>query len=204
MKTSPARTETVERINFLIFAYVGLVLMLMQGLVYRRLVHRFGEVRFLRAGLVFMALGLVGGVLVLLYRVPLEELGGPGDLVAEGWVLLHMILAHAVLLACGLAVMTVAVIGFALLTPSVQALISRRSDPNRQGEVLGVNQSAAALARILGPFVGLSLFDVAATHFLPYAFGAGLLVVVLLLSLRIHQAPGELAAAAGPPAGLAE
>ena len=40
-------------------------------------------------------------------------------------------------------------IGAPFLTPSVQALISRRSDPERQGEVLGVNQSFSALARIL-------------------------------------------------------
>ena len=45
--------------------------------------------------------------------------------------------------------LTAAVIGFAFLTPSAQALVSRRSDPEKQGEVLGVNQSAAALARIL-------------------------------------------------------
>jgi DHA1 family tetracycline resistance protein-like MFS transporter len=165
-----ARDTPTERINFLIFAYIGLVLMLMQGFVYRRLVHRFGEVRFLRAGLVFMTLGLAGAVFVLLVRPDMER---------------------APLLGLGLVVMTVAVIGFALLTPSIQALISRRSDPARQGEVLGVNQSAAALARVLGPFIGLSLFDMLPSHILPYAFGAVLLLFVFLLSLRIHQQPGE-------------
>ncbi len=158
--------RTTERLNFLIFAYVGLVLMLMQGFVYRRFIRTVGEVRFLRTGLVFMTLGLLGGVAVLLVRHSLGR--GP-------------------LLACGLAAMTLAVVGFALLTPSVQALISRRGDQTRQGEVLGVNQSAAALARILGPFVGLTLFDVLPSHVLPYAFGAGLLVLVFLLSLRITE-----------------
>jgi MFS family permease len=158
--------RTTDRINFLIFAYVGLVLMLIQGLIYRRLVHRVGEVPFLRAGLVFMTLGLLGAVAVLASRTSLDQ--GP-------------------LLACGLGVMTLAVIGFALLTPSVQALISRRSDPDRQGEVLGVNQSASALARILGPLVGLSLFYVLPSHILPYAFGAALLVGVFVLSLRIRH-----------------
>jgi len=33
--------------------------------------------------------------------------------------------------------LAVSVFGFAFMTPSVQALISRRSDPARQGEVLG-------------------------------------------------------------------
>jgi MFS family permease len=171
---------TTERYNFLIFAYIGLVLMLMQGLVYRRFVQRVGEVRFLRAGLVFMSLGMVGAVLVLVARTSL---------------------APAPLLVVGLAVMTLCVIGFALLTPSVQSLISRRSDPARQGEILGVNQSAAAMARILGPFVGLSLFDALPSHILPYAFGAGLLVVVFFISLRIQEEPGPLVlAGAGTPA----
>jgi MFS family permease len=90
-----------------------------------------------------------------------------------------------------LLVMTVAVMGFAFLTPSVQSLISRRSDPMKQGEILGVNQSAAALARILGPLMGLSLFDVARSHILPYLVGAGLLVIVFLMALRIRQDPAE-------------
>lgn len=157
--------KTTERLNFLIFAYVGFVLMLMQGFVYRRLVRKFGEVRFLRAGLLLMALGLSGAVGVLLLRHTLQL--GP-------------------LYALGLAVMTLAVVGFSLLTPSVQALISRRSDPARQGEVLGVNQSASALARILGPFVALTLFDLIPSHVLPYAVGAGILFLVFLLSLRIQ------------------
>jgi len=166
-------TVPVEQANFLVFAYVGLVLMLIQGLVYRRLVQRVGEVRFLRAGLLFMMAGLAGAVSVLQFRLPLREQ------------------AHGLLLVCGLLVMTLAVIGFALLTPSIQALISRRSDPGRQGEVLGVNQSASAMARILGPMLALFFFDLLPAHILPYAFGAGLLAVVLLLSLGIRQAPGE-------------
>jgi MFS family permease len=79
----------------------------------------------------------------------------------------------------------VAVIGFAFLTPSIQALISRRSDPTRQGEILGVNQSAAALSRILGPVVGLALYHAAPSHVLPFAVAAALLVFVLLLVPRV-------------------
>src|SRR5262249_31306863 len=123
--------------NFLVFAYVGFVLMLAQGLFYRRFVQRVGEVRFLRLGVVLMALGLGGEVGLLLVR---EELTGKNAL-----------------LGLGLAVMTMAVVGFAFLNPSIHSLVSRRSDPAKQGEVLGVNQSAAALARIIGPMMGLSL-----------------------------------------------
>jgi MFS family permease len=159
--------KTTERSNFLIFAYVGFVLMLVQGFVYRRLVQRVGEVRFLRLGILLMALGLAGGVALLLGRDAFE----PG--------------VQRLLL--GLPAGTVAVIGFAFMTPSVQALISRRSDAVHQGEVLGVNQSASALARILGPFLGITMFFVTDSHVLPYAGGCTLLLLVFFLTLRLQR-----------------
>lgn len=42
-------------------------------------------------------------------------------------------------------------IGWGLMAPSLQSLVSRRALANEQGEVLGVNQSASALARVIGP-----------------------------------------------------
>jgi MFS family permease len=158
--------RTTESKNFLIFAYVGFVLMLTQGLFYRRLVQRVGEVRFMRLGIALMGAGLAGAVAVLLVR---DDLANP------------------TVLTCALLVMTVAVVGFALLTPSVQSLISRRSDPAQQGEILGVNQSASAMARILGPLVGLSLFALTPSHIWPYACGAALLGFVFIMTLRIPQ-----------------
>ena len=160
--------KTVESRNFLMFAYIGFVLMLVQGLIYRRLVQRVGEVRFLQWGVVLMILGLLGGVGVLVARPTVES--------------------QTTLILAALAVFTVAVMGFAFLTPSAQSLISRRSDPTQQGEILGVNQSASALARILGPLVSVILFFVHGSHVLPYLFGAALLCYVLVLSLRLRQA----------------
>lgn len=159
--------RTTESKNFLVFAYIGFVLMMAQGVFYRRLVQRIGEIRFLRAGAVLMALGMAGAVVILLV------------LQTEG--------SHESIFACGLLVMTLAVIGFAFVTPSVQALLSQRADPARQGEVLGVNQSASALARILGPMLGLSLFDLTASHILPYVLGTGLLAFVFLLTWKIRR-----------------
>jgi MFS family permease len=164
-----------QQINFLVFAYIGFVLMLIQGFVYRRFVKRVGEVPFLRAGVLLMALGLIGAVGVLLVRPSMADRTGS-------------------LMGMALAVMTVAVTGFALMTPSIQSLISRRTDPSRQGEVLNVNQSAAAMARILGPMVGISFFFLLPSHALPYEFGAALLFLVFFLSWRIPPAaPTEVA-----------
>jgi DHA1 family tetracycline resistance protein-like MFS transporter len=42
-------------------------------------------------------------------------------------------------------------VGWGFMAPSLQSLVSRRAQANEQGEVLGVNQSASALARVIGP-----------------------------------------------------
>jgi MFS family permease len=154
--------------NFLIFAYVGFVLMLTQGFLYRRLAKRVSEPTFMAMGMALMALGVacLGGV---------------------SWMASANVADYGIMLACTLVSLTVAVIGFAFLTPSAQALISRRTDPGRQGEILGVNQSAAALARILGPIFGLTLYQLHPSHLLPYAFGALLLVLMLPLIPRIRR-----------------
>ncbi len=157
-----------EKDSFLIFGYVGFVLVMTQGFLYRRLANRLSEVTFMAMGISLMALGLflLGGVTWLGY----EQAG-----------------SFAALLSSMLVSMTLAVVGFAFLTPSAQALVSRRSDPAKQGEILGVNQSAASLARILGPIFGLSLYKLTPSHLLPYIFGAALLLVMLPLLPRIRR-----------------
>jgi hypothetical protein len=156
--------------NFLAFAYIGFMLLVAQGGVYQRLARRgVQEITFMVAGIALMALGLANLAYV-------AAAAGSGVAVAWG------------LKACLYVGLAVAVFGFAFLTPSAQSLISRRSDPARQGEILGVNQSAAAMARILGPLLGLSLYRVPPAHVLPYVVGTILLAIVLGLTLRIRRA----------------
>src|SRR5262249_38627121 len=149
--------------NYLIFAYVGFILLFTQGYLYRKLAKKLDEVTFLTIGILLMGLGVAA-------------LGGATWYGTHGGLLLTWVMV-------GLAV---AVMGFAFLTPSVQALISRRADPERQGEVLGVNQSAASLARILGPLIALPLFKAHASHLLPYVFGAALVLLMLPLLPRLR------------------
>jgi MFS family permease len=166
--------KTTEKINFLGFAYVGFVLMMAQGFVYRRFVSRVGEIRFMRLGLLLMALGLAGVSAVAILATD------------------RFLESRSAILTSGLAVLTLAVVGFSLLNPSVPALVSRRTDRAVQGEVLGVLQSASALSRIIGPVVGISLFGLTQAHVLPYAVGTVLLLTALALSLRVR--PGADAA----------
>jgi MFS transporter, DHA1 family, tetracycline resistance protein len=157
-----------DKYNFLLFAYVGFVLMVTQGLLYRRLANRVSETTFMFMGLILMGIG-VGSLAGVNWAGVTRDAGGTG------------LFSFELLLAWMMASMTLAVMGFAFLTPSAQALVSRRTPSSRQGEVLGVNQSASAMARILGPILGLSLYKLTETHMLPYVFGAGLLLLMLPL-----------------------
>ncbi len=83
--------------------------------------------------------------------------------------------------------LTAAVVGFSFLTPSAQALISRRTSADRQGEILGVNQSASALARILGPILGVTLYKATDNHLWPFVAGAVLLLLMFPMLPRIKR-----------------
>jgi MFS family permease len=149
-----------ESYSFLFFAYVGFILVLTQGF-YRGIASRVSEVMFMLIGIVFMAVG-VGFQGYISYAV---ADGANADSFKP-----HLYVA-----------LTAAVVGFAFLTPSAQALVSRRTPDERQGEILGVNQSASALARILGPMFGLVLYQATPNHILPYIAGAVLLILMLPL-----------------------
>jgi len=55
--------------------------------------------------------------------------------------------------------LAVVVSGFAFITPSLNSLLSRWSDPTEQGGILGIGQSISSLARIVGPMAGVPLFE---------------------------------------------
>jgi multidrug resistance protein len=72
-------------------------------------------------------------------------------------------------------------VGYGLASPSVASLISRRTGQHRQGEVLGVNQSALSLARIFGPIAGASIYGMMGPA-APYVGGAIVAVGALALA----------------------
>jgi MFS family permease len=156
--------------TFLVFAYVGLVLAFTQGFLYRRLAKRVTETTFMAMGIFLMAVG-VAGLGAISYATFVES-----NRPAFGWLLLAL---------------AAAVIGYAFLTPSATALVSRRTEGERQGEILGVNQSAASMARILGPIFGVTLYEATATHLLPYIYGSALLVLMLPLVPLIRRGGKE-------------
>jgi MFS family permease len=154
--------------NFLVFAFIGLMLMFAGGL-YRPLAKRLPETRLLAAGVGLMILGLscVGFVAWAVH----------GRQPESGWPLEKLFYLAA----------AVSVAGFAFVNPSVSALISKSADPDRQGEVLGVNQSFASLGRILGPLLGSVLFSVRPAGTLPFVAAVAILAVVAALLPRVFR-----------------
>lgn len=86
--------------------------------------------------------------------------------------------------ACG-----VLAVGMGFNSPSLMSLVSRRSDDDMQGGVLGLSQSLASLGRVIGPAWGGWLYDRYGMA-TPYLSAAGLMGVAFLLSLAaVLRAP---------------
>lgn len=136
-----------DRHNFYVFAYIGVVLTISQGVLVRRLVPRVGEYRMSLAGALLMVAGL--GLIALAGR-------------QQNLTLLY-------------SVLPVSVVGVSALTPSLQSLLSLRSAATEQGRILGIGQSMAALARIFGPLSGNILYARSFTS--PYWGGALLMAI---------------------------
>jgi len=110
--------------NGYLFAYIGILAIILQGGVFARLVEKFGEMRLVIAG----SFLLVGSF----FAVPFV---GPdtGGLTA---------------LLVGIAFFS---IGNSLSSPALTSIASKEAPEESQGKVLGILQSASSLARAIGP-----------------------------------------------------
>ena len=120
-----------------LFAYVGIIAVIIQGGLIGRLVKRFGELPLVIVGALCFAISL--------FAVPFV---GP----AAGGL-------AALLIGGGVFSM-----GNSLATPALNSLASKSVGPAEQGVVLGVMQSVASLARAVGPVIQAILISSAIAH----------------------------------------
>ncbi|HAY82815.1 MAG TPA: MFS transporter [Planctomycetaceae bacterium] len=137
----------------LTYAYIGFTLTLVQGVVVRRLAGKVPE---------GIASAIGAGLQIL------------------GFTLMILAITQASV-GLLLAALFFVVAGFSIMQPNLNAMLSRRSDPARQGLILGVGQSVSSMARILGPMVGIPLYY--RLNHLPYCVAAALMLIGLLLVL---------------------
>ena len=120
-----------------LFAYVGLIAVIIQGGLIGRLVKRFGELPLVIVGALCFAISL--------FAVPFvgPAAGGLAALLVGGGVFS---------------------MGNSLATPALTSLASKSAGPAQQGVVLGVTQSTASLARAVGPSLAALLISSSIAH----------------------------------------
>ena len=122
----------------------------------------------------------------------LSERYGEGPMLATGMALTALAAALQVFSINGamtIALMCVTAAGQSVAFPNVGAIISRTVDPHRQGQILGLNNAAGALARVVGPvFAGLV---VPVVRDGPFILGALVVAPAILLALSATRRATE-------------
>jgi multidrug resistance protein len=88
-------------------------------------------------------------------------------------------------------------IGTALLFPSTTALVSRHVSRSEYGTVMGVAQTFAGLARIMGPMLATTAFQ-RIDHPAPFFIAGGIVALVGLLAFQVEVEPPTVKAVPAP------
>lgn len=180
-----------------VFAFIGVVVTVVQGGLIGPLTRRHGEKALLVAGLALQALGLVAVVYA-------RELGVPLLAALEAWTdHLPSLTPRPLLAFVGepnaaafpglLAACVPLAVGSGLSSPAMSSLLSRSARAEDQGGTLGIGQSAAALGRIAGPISATNAYQ----HVwmgAPFLGGAALMLVTAAIGMTL-RGPDAMAAA---------
>lgn len=139
-----------------LFAYIGVIGAGVQGLLIRPLVKYFEERKILITGNFIMAIGL-------------------GTIPFSSHNLFLLLLS---LFLTGL--------GNGLNMPMTLSLVSKYTDRDEQGGILGINQSLSSLARFLGPSWGGFVYE-RIGYAAPFMTGGIFMILGTLLSFRLLQ-----------------
>ncbi|MEO6051593.1 MAG: MFS transporter [Pyrinomonadaceae bacterium] len=117
---------TAEQNGYL-FMFVGIIAIVVQGVLFGRLVKKFGESKLVIMGCLMMVASL--------FAIPIvgPQVGG----------LTALIIGTAILSS-----------GNSIASPGLTSLASKTADMHDQGRALGILQSGASLARAIGPIIG--------------------------------------------------
>jgi DHA1 family tetracycline resistance protein-like MFS transporter len=143
------------------FVYIGLITAVVQGGLVGWLVPRLGEIRLMVLGSLSLAIGLGS--------LPLTVGESPTWLIPALLTSLFFV-----------------AVGTGLVTPTVAGFVSRVTDPREQGRALGLLQSTASTARILGP-VAFGIVSGLGGVRAPFMIASLMALIALVLALRAER-----------------
>lgn len=183
--------------NSIIFVWVGILVVSVQGYFIGKWSRKFGEVKLIRFGLAMLVAGLL--LTALTPRIPppwysekavTAELSGSRNLPGETPPTQHLQIDvptenNKGLLGLGwlLLAMVPAAIGGGVLQPSVNSLLTRKVSVEEIGGTLGISAALLSAANALAPVVGGALFQNLGSS-APYLFGAVLCASLFLISKK--------------------
>jgi len=141
--------------NGYIFAVIGIISAITQGMLIGPLVNKFGEKRLITTSILLLGSGFI--------LFPLANT-------------IYSFLPVVALISFSIGVHN----------PSVITLISKNTPPEKQGGILGINQSLGSLARVLGPVWGGFFFDQVSIGF-PFISAGILILLIFFISFRLHN-----------------
>lgn len=190
--------------NTLFFAMFGVILAFVQGGLVGPLTKRFGERQMIFIGIILFAVGFFLAGFTPQQAVPwyseqalIEELQQqtPTGLVSDneqlallppetdkGWFSLVYLLT----------VLLPMPVGISLIQPNINSLITKRSDPQKIGEALGIAASFTALGTAIGPLFGGWLFEAVGPNALYMLNGVIGFFLFLLMIWRLKPLKEDL------------
>lgn len=186
--------------NAVVFVFVGIVVVLVQGYFIGKWSRRFGDRKLVFLGLITLAVGLLltaftpaqpppwynkAEVTQQLTAQASDTVSSPDSLAINlpddtnkglagiGWLLLIMVPAG---------------IGGGVLQPSINSMITKRVSSGERGGILGVSASLISAANIVAPLMGGVLFQV--NSGLPFIVW-GMMMAILLIIAWVFLKPDQ-------------
>lgn len=197
--------------NSVIFVFVGVIIVAVQGGLIGRWSHRFGDRRLVYGGLALIAIGLSATAFTPRQPVPWysqtaieEELTGQNDAgIGETTAVANIPIALPnesdkswLGLLWVLIWMVPVAVGGGILQPAINSLITKRVEGSEVGGILGISTSFLSAANILAPLWGGAVFQAYGATILFFIWGM-MMFFCLFIALRYLKPGNEETVQAG-------